>query len=106
MRMSLLMLTFRGYLSYTVSGKLEEKSVEYTAIATSISEEYDHATNPRRDLGIVFPLGFELWGSKSVSRVGLNMGLRPGIVLIKEKTLPLFVSPVFGCTVRLVYNLH
>lgn len=95
-----------GYLSYTVSGKLEEKRVEYTEFATTLNEQYDHAANPRRDIGVVFPMGIELWGSKSVSRVGLNVGMRPGIVLIKEKMLPLFVSPVVGFTVRLVYNLH
>lgn len=95
-----------GSLTYTVSGRVEEtkKHIENSTVVSD--EKYEHATNSRRDIALLLPMGFEFWGSRSVSRVGLNIGMQPGIVLIKEKMLPLFTSPVMRFTARLIYNLH
>ena len=95
-----------GYLSYTVRGNVKEIDSQVENYKVVSSETYLHATHSRRDLVFLFPLGFDLFASKSVSRVGLNFGMRPGVMLIKETMLPVFASPVIGFNLRLIYNLH
>lgn len=95
-----------GSLAYTISGRITETKaymVNYNVVST---EKYEHLTHSRRDIAILLPVGFDLWGSKSISRVGMNIGMRPGLVFIKETMFPAFTSPVMGFTIRLVYNLH
>ncbi|MRG46400.1 hypothetical protein GFS24_14860 [Chitinophaga sp. SYP-B3965] len=95
-----------GSLAYTISGRITETKgdmVNYKVVST---EKYEHPTLSRRDISLFLPVGFELWGSKNISRVGMNVGMRPGLMFIKETNLPAFISPTMGVTIRLIYNLH
>ncbi|SIO44896.1 hypothetical protein [Chitinophaga niabensis] len=93
-------------LAYTISGRINETKgdmVNYKVVST---EKYEHLTHSRRDISILLPIGFDLRGSGNNSRLGMNIGMRPGVVFIKETMYTLFTSPVMGLTIRFIYNLH
>jgi hypothetical protein len=95
-----------GSLAYTISGRITETKADIVNYKVISTEKYEHPTHSRRDITLLLPVGFDLWGSKSISRVGMNIGMRPGLLLIKEKMLPTFATPIMGVSIRLMYNFH
>lgn len=97
-----------GYLAYSFSGRIVEelsRGLYIMNVEPSIEKTY-HATERRRDIAVLFPLGIDLRSANPRRPLGVSLGIRPGFMIVKEKNLATFVPGMIGWTARIVYQFY
>lgn len=97
-----------GYLAYSFSGRIVEKlsrGLYLMNTEPSVEKTY-HATEPRRDIAILFPMGIDLRSANQRRPLGVSLGIRPGFMIVKEKNIASFVPGMIGFTARMVYQFQ
>jgi len=96
-----------GYVSHSIGGFILEtkvRKVEYRE--ADVEEKHRHATAPRRDIAVLFPMGIAMRPGGTHRPLGMTFGLRPGFMIIKEKNDATFITGMIGYSMQLVYHFH
>lgn len=95
-----------GYVAQSISGNIVENRRQQKVGNEDIIAKYTHATDTRRDVAVLFPMGIDMRSGNPRRPLGVSLGMRPGFVIVKEKSISAFTSGMLGFTARMVYHFH